>query len=431
MRRLKLFFVLSLFTLLMLFMLTPLINRIYYRFENNNTKNQVSNLQINIITCHREYDSRNILEELINQVEAEMVRNHDQIRIKFNICNSEEIPENHTNLKKLKKQKTGISGNHTFSISNLHLKRYTNRNKLPFFNSTDWDKRIETILKKDSRFIKKLPSWKQKHELSKRKIEQKMRWDYGACLAGNLENENKNDKNTNITHVLMLEDDILLHSSFFPTIQSFINDYQNSFSYLKLYHCPNSFLNFINFIHLHCNQILVVLLIFFIIILFIRILSSLLASKNQNQSKKSLNSIDFTNRATQGPIFVSILFIFYFIVRFSSSKNLDYYFFKNQFLKRVVQETASSTTTTILPYHQILKTRAFRYCSPAVLYTKDAAVEFSRILVEYDGYPLPYDELLWEYDLKNMLGFRKVGMMLQPNLVIHGFARSTKVGQNF
>ena len=42
MRRLKFFFVMSLFTLVMLFMLTPLINKIYLQFEKNynyNSKN--------------------------------------------------------------------------------------------------------------------------------------------------------------------------------------------------------------------------------------------------------------------------------------------------------------------------------------------------------------------------------------------------------
>ena len=131
-----------------------------------------------------------------------------------------------------------------------------------------------------------------------------------------------------------------------------------------------------------------------------------------------------SKRATQGPIFISLLFVLYFLVKL----NFDYesvfanLLFKNQ-LSLKLQENIK-----ILPYDRLLKMRAFRYCSPAVLFTRQTAQEFSKILLEYEGYPKPYDELLWEYDMRNFFSFRKVGMMLQPNLVFHGFADSTKDG---
>ena len=70
--------------------------------------------------------------------------------------------------------------------------------------------------------------------------------------------------------------------------------------------------------------------------------------------------------------------------------------------------------------------RAWSFCTPGVIYPVESATIVSEHFLNYDGIE-PYDKLLWDLDVQNMLRFKKVGMMTVPNLLTHGSAASTKI----
>lgn len=82
-------------------------------------------------------------------------------------------------------------------------------------------------------------------------------------------------------------------------------------------------------------------------------------------------------------------------------------------------------------YDSPIQTRAWQGGTPAVLYESNFADQFSEKLLNYQEGLLQYDGVLWNLDLVNGLKFKPTGMMVQPNLIFHGMAKTTHKRYSF
>ena len=195
-------------------------------------------------------------------------------------------------------------------------------------------------------------------------------------------------------YILTLEDDI-----YFPKLEEFYTDLTNilnstwlKFSYFKFFHISS----ISNFENQHLGQYELVFYSFWASL--ICWLPVILISKKCVAKGKSSRKIQFLS------------FTLLFLVAFYHFKSYGRLRFYNYLYKN---------------YHHKIYTRAWRACTPIVLYTRHTAAKFSQLLLNYNYGLHQYDDLLWFMDIYDMLQFKSVGMMMQPNSVIHGMARTT------